>query len=95
MIAQDGTTATSGESQVHGGGSVELTGSIYLPRQKMTVSGGGDIGIVAAQTAFVAERFEFTGNGSATLHLNMNSDFKAAGYDSSALGTAPVARLVR
>lgn len=53
-----------GESNIQGGGVFRLTGVIYLPTQRVEVSGNGDVNDATVQFfGLVAKDFYFRGNG--------------------------------
>ncbi len=72
-------TPSDGESILIGGGNLELTGTIYMPLEELTITGNGSISADSPQFAIIADTISLQGNGS--LHINMDTDFAEAGYD--------------
>lgn len=52
-----------GESNIQGGGTMKLEGVLYMPRQRIEVSGNGDVNGNTGFFAMVAKDFYFRGNG--------------------------------
>ena len=69
-------TVAKGNSII-GGGSVNMTGIIYFPKQTLLVTGAGDISIAAPLFSIVADIINIQGNGQ--LNIGQSSDFDAAG----------------
>ena len=78
-IAQHPTSLPSAtkENSIIGGGSIEITGVIYFPKQKLNITGNGWISQAAKQFAIVADRIYVEGNGQ--LNIGQASDFDGAG----------------
>jgi hypothetical protein len=55
-------------STLIGGGEMELDGVVYLPTQKLALTGGGSAGINAGKRIVIANRLETQGNGE--IHLS-------------------------
>ncbi|MFM9943342.1 MAG: hypothetical protein ACKVP7_28080 [Hyphomicrobiaceae bacterium] len=54
---------TDGESNIQGGGIMTLEGVLYMPRQRIEVSGNGHVNGSTNYFAMVAKDFYFRGNG--------------------------------
>ena len=52
-----------GESNIQGGGTFNMEGMIYMPKQRIEVSGNGDVNGTSKYFAIVAKDFYFRGNG--------------------------------
>lgn len=50
-------------SNMQGGGELLFDGIIYLPSQKLRLTGGGDMAVVGLRRVFVARKLETAGNG--------------------------------
>lgn len=83
-IAQHPNTlpSASKENSIIGGGTVELEGIIYFPKQRLNITGNGWISKNAKQFAIVADRIHVEGNG----QLNIG---QAANYSSAGLPALP------
>lgn len=68
------------DATIAGGGSVNIEGTVYLPKHNLKITGGGELGIGSDQMALVADTISFTGNSTTTLKMTLNSDFDKAGY---------------
>lgn len=67
----------SKENSIIGSGSIEITGIIYFPKQKLNITGNGWISQAAKQFAIVADRIYIEGNGQ--LSIGQAADFDGAG----------------
>ena len=76
------------ESILIGGGTLELTGTIYLPLHELTITGNGSISAESPQFAIIANKVTLEGNGQ--LNINMDTDYQAAGYEELPGVTSPV-----
>ncbi|MEZ5849516.1 MAG: TadE/TadG family type IV pilus assembly protein [Hyphomicrobiaceae bacterium] len=64
LIIQHPNANTDGESNIQGGGSFKLQGMVYAPRQRIEVSGNGDVNNLDLSVfGMVAKDFYFRGNG--------------------------------
>jgi hypothetical protein len=69
--------SASKENSIIGGGTVELTGMVYFPKQKLNITGNGWISQHAKLFAIVADRIYVEGNGQ--LNIGQAADFDSAG----------------
>ena len=65
------------EDYVIGGGSVNITGIMYFPKQKFYVTGAGNVSTASEYFALVADKIYIEGNGQ--LNVSQASDFEATG----------------
>ena len=71
-----GTSKTTANN-VQGGGSVEITGIMYYPKQTLYITGAGTMSTNSPMFAVVADRVYVEGNGQLT--IGQASDSVAAG----------------
>jgi hypothetical protein len=55
--------STERTSNMQGGGALLFDGIIYLPSQKLHLTGGGDMAVAGLRRVFVARKLETAGNG--------------------------------
>ncbi len=64
LIIQHPNANTDGASNIQGGGTFKLQGMVYAPRQRIEISGNGDVNTVDLDVfGMVAKDFYFRGNG--------------------------------
>ncbi len=64
LVIADADANRGGESNIQGGGIFKLNGTIYMPTQRIEVSGQGDVNAQAVNTfGMIAKDFYFLGNG--------------------------------
>jgi len=71
------TDANKKEDYVIGGGTAQITGIMYFPKNKFYVTGAGDVSTLSNYFAIVADKIYIEGNGQ--LNVSQASDFDAAG----------------
>ncbi len=71
-----GTSKTSANN-IQGGGTLDLTGILYYPKQILYVTGAGSVAQNSPMFAIVADKVWMEGNGQ--LSIGQSSDFEAAG----------------
>jgi hypothetical protein len=71
-FAQEPSSIPSQENLIIGGGSMEITGIMYFPKQKLKITGNGDIGTTVAQFAIMADTIAIEGNGQLNIHIGQN-----------------------
>lgn len=69
-IAQDPATIPSKPDVIRGGGTVDMEGILYFPKQPLVISGSGVIGAGVAQFAIFADTLSVEGNGVLELRFN-------------------------
>ena len=62
------------ESEIQGGGRINIVGIVYAPQWKLIISGNGDMNEEAKYVAMIADSFFMEGNG----RLYVNADAQAA-----------------
>lgn len=64
LVIADADANRGGESNIQGGGIFKLNGTIYMPTQRIEVSGQGDVNAQAVNVfGMIAKDFYFRGNG--------------------------------
>ncbi len=76
-MAQNPTSIPNKENLIIGGGYMEFNGVIYYPKQKLKITGNGDISGNSSQFAIIADTIDIEGNG--VLNINIGSDYLSAG----------------
>jgi hypothetical protein len=76
-IAQDPACIPSSENLVTGGGTVEVNGILYFPKQPLKITGNGQIGTQSKQFAIIADTVSIEGNGQLTIAIGQ--DYQSAG----------------
>ena len=77
VMAQDPASIPTKSNTIIGGGYMEFDGIIYYPKQKLYISGNGDIGADSAQFAIMADTIDIEGNG--ILYIHISSDAPGSG----------------
>jgi putative Flp pilus-assembly TadE/G-like protein len=83
-FAQHPSSIPTAENLIIGGGQMEIQGILYFPKQKLKITGNGDIGATVAQFAIIADTIAIEGNGQLNIHIGQN-------YQSSGLPDLPEA----
>ena len=76
-FAQSPLSVPSQPNLIIGGGSVEINGIMYFPKQPLKITGNGNIGTTVAQFAIMADTIAIEGNGQ--LNIRISNDYKDAG----------------
>ena len=76
-IAHDPATVPTKKNIIRGGGTMDIAGILYFPKQPLTISGSGVIGAGTPEFAIVADTLSLEGNG--LLQLTFGTQFKATG----------------
>ena len=76
-IAHDPASVPVKNNIMRGGGTMDIKGILYFPKQPLTISGNGVIGADEPQFAIVADTLSLEGNG--LLQLRFGSQFSAIG----------------
>ncbi len=71
-FAQHPSSIPSQENLMIGGGQIEVNGIMYFPKQKLKITGNGDIGATVAQFAIMADTIAIEGNGQLNIHIGQN-----------------------
>jgi hypothetical protein len=87
VFAQHPSSIPAKENLIIGGGQMEITGIIYLPKQTLKITGNGDIGTTVAQFAIMADTIDIEGNGQLNIQIGQN-------YQESGLPDLPEAHEV-
>jgi Flp pilus assembly protein TadG len=72
--------SSSSGDLVIGGGSIDVEGIIYTPKQLLTITGNGDISMNAKQFAMIANMISIQGNGE--LRIGQGADAAGSGLPS-------------
>ena len=90
FFQQSGSAYTS-DSEMNGGSSIKMHGTVYLPHHRLKLSGDGNMGVTSDHMAFIADTFEFKGNGILRVSINTTEE----GYPEQIFGRTEVgARLL-
>jgi len=76
-FAQHPSSIPAAENLIIGGGQIEIQGIIYFPKQKLKITGNGDIGATVAQFAIIADTIAIEGNGQ--LNINIGQNYQSSG----------------
>jgi Flp pilus assembly protein TadG len=71
-FAQHPSSVPSSENLIIGGGQMEIAGIVYFPKQKLKITGNGDIGTTVSQFAIIADTVAIEGNGQLNIHIGQN-----------------------
>jgi len=71
-FAQSPLSVPSQPNLIIGGGSVEINGIMYFPKQPLKITGNGNIGTTVAQFAIMADTIAIEGNGQLNIHIGQN-----------------------
>lgn len=64
LVIGDANANRGGTSNIQGGGTFKMQGVIYMPTQRIEVSGNGDVNNASISTfGMIAKDFYFRGNG--------------------------------
>lgn len=86
-FAQDPNSIPASENLIIGGGTIDINGIMYFPKQPLKVTGNGEIGTNAAQFAIIADTISIEGNGQLRIKIGQN-------YASTGLPDLPEAQEV-
>ena len=86
-FAQSPSSIPASPNLIIGGGTIEVNGIVYFPKQPLKITGNGDIGASVAQFAIMADTIAIEGNGELNIHIGQN-------YASSGLPDLPEAHEV-
>jgi len=71
-FAQSPLSVPSQPNLIIGGGSVEINGIMYFPKQPLKITGNGNIATTVAQFAIMADTIAIEGNGQLNIHIGQN-----------------------
>jgi hypothetical protein len=83
-FAQHPSSIPANPNLIIGGGTMEIEGIMYFPKQALKITGNGDIGTSVSQFAIMADTISIEGNGQLNIKIGQN-------YQSSGLPALPEA----